>query len=1437
MASLDVIRKLTIRATTEGVDQAAASVEKLADSQGKLAAASVKTEKATLSVDQALQRTARRYDQEARAQQDLAQVQKTLNAARDQGLISQSRQNELMSLAIRAHNSAGAAAQQHSRALQELSTASQGLAGNLGSVGGILARMGPVGLAVAATIAVITLGFAAAASAALSFADEMGKLADTAETIGFTVEKLKALQVAAAEVGISGEQLNGMMEKFSVTLGKVREGDEGAIKSMNRLQAGLADAVRTAGSADEKFQLVIDALGKVDKATAAVSAREIFGRAGLAAIRLAGLSLDELVQNMNAIDKAAIASAKSFDAIGDSVKKNFAQAGTNIKSAFAGPVLQALEPISNIVLELSRTFVLLASGPIATLFEPLITGAKDVLIQLNTLNIEIANLGAGAAFQNLGQRLFGPQVTAAITLVVSALQALGEAIVAVISLFAALNRAAIAALSFNIVGNFQEQLNAAAAAVGQLQTAYSNVRDAAALAIPQITATGTAAQQSGQSLAGTTESWVRYASFQNDVVRSGERWLDQQTKLPPQLNASTSAVGKQTKALKENNDVLKELGQVAGQLGSSLVTAFLNGDSAAKALNSTLKSISASAASKAIDKLTNLDFAGAAVSGAISIGAAIGSFLFGDDEDEKKAAEAAKQRAEQVAQAAAAAAEQLRQAQAAFAGLTDEVAAFNREVAGLVEGDLTAAIRELLATSIKLQEAASAAGDVAGLEAIRVSGAAGILRLVIGFLEDFPDAIAEFGAGGPITDAKNNMKAVIDQFNNFNDSLMEVARLTGDIEGVQLRSAQLQQAAIKAALATFNVDKPLSAFVDRLTDIKARAEVLENALVELGVAAEDAAQIVNTRLTVALKSLNDEFFDPLIREVNRLAGGDWINQAQDLFNRVQELNADAAALGIKTTLILEFYVRSAQEIVDQNQLVGDSFLALQRMLGLAGTSLHEFNAAIEETAAVVVRSAQEIADAIQSNEDRLFLAIHRSDSLQDQLLRFDLAAQREREAEIKAGGQALASLERALAQERLNIIADFAAAQAEEAKRAAEEAERARQQQIEAAQRAAEEIARAFQEAVDFISAQVRRIQDFIADFLSSPESILKPSEQLAAAQQHFASELSAAASGNRDALSNITGNAQNVIDAVRRYYGSSAAGQGLIQQLLGQLQGLPSLLSPEEFIVKGVTEAVVDLGTTITDVTIDQTEILAALLENLRLALQTGDAQAFALALLPLFEQLDTTMDQALNIEELRAALGSDFDTGTLDRIFKELDGNGNGLLEKAELIKAATGGTEVAVGTSNSLLDAIKVQTAFLSFIANMLTSINLHVEFCDHLATIAAWVPGSSHAMGGWISGGIPGRDSVHARLMPGEFVVRSSIAQRNPWLEGFNATGIYPANDNGGGFVGAIHGLERSLLRGIAALIETQLQTAGVIAKPIEEANKLQRTRRGEKKKAA
>ena len=295
----------------------------------------------------------------------------------------------------------------------------------------------------------------------------------------------------------------------------------------------------------------------------------------------------------------------------------------------------------------------------------------------------------------------------------------------------------------------------------------------------------------------------------------------------------------------------------------------------------------------------------------------------------------------------------------------------------------------------------------------------------------------------------------------------------------------------------------------------------------------------------------------------------------------------------------------------------------------------------------------------------------------------------------------------------------------------------------------------------------------------------------------------------------------------------------------------MPSQLSPEEFIVEGLKPPIVAIPPAITPPITgaigDQTTTLAILLNNLKLAVSTGDSQAIAIALLPLFEDLDTTMDKALSFDELKAGLGTTFSTGTLRQIFLELDGNGNGLLEKSELIKAATQGTRGEVEDNNTLLGTVtdllgQIKTSLL-----LLKSIDLHVQWCDLLQqihtntqSIATWQAGSSHAQGGVIGGRSHGMGGVPIVAEGGEYIVnKHDTAWARPLLDAINyghgLPMMAPANDNG--VVVAIHSLERSLLRGFQAMIAAELEAAGVIAKPAQEANKLTRARRGEKKKVA
>ena len=471
--------------------------------------------------------------------------------------------------------------------------------------------------------------------------------------------------------------------------------------------------------------------------------------------------------------------------------------------------------------------------------------------------------------------------------------------------------------------------------------------------------------------------------------------------------------------------------------------------------------------------------------------------------------------------------------------------------------------------------------------------------------------------------------------------------------------------------ALLNLGVETSSYSQKLKEAREKAEDIRLTLIEFGTTADEAALAVETRLNVAIARLRDQFLDDLVRKVNELAGGAWINQLTDLVDEVAQLRTDAAALGIQTGLIDEYFVRAAQKIIDENQLVGSAFDAVAATLGQLGGGLHEFSAAAEEAAQALKRSAQEIANTIQSYQDQLFIAQQDTQTLAGQLAVFDLQAQRAREQEIAAGGEALAALEALQAQQRLNIINDYN-------QRIAEEQQRALEQQLEAQRRAAEEAQRVWDEAAKFLQNATQNIQNWISSFLGGSQSPLSPLARLSSAQSTFSTQYSAALGGDRDALQGITGNAQTLGDAIKSVYGSTTAGQTLINQMLSQLQSLPAQLSPEQFIVDNLSPVITD----ITDAVDAQTQAYQDAQTALITAINTGSAANIASALSTYFDTIDTTMDSAIDFNEMKNALGFTYTTGTLRSIFTELDGNGNGILERSELINKSLGGTSTSFG-----------------------------------------------------------------------------------------------------------------------------------------------------------
>lgn len=250
----DVVRRITIQAQSSGVDQTSASLQKLAAAQNGVAVASENTDKATLSLQSRLNSLQKSLDAEYAAEQKLASIEKTLDAARAQGLISLTRENELLDLASTKYKVAGESAEAMAEGFKTAKEVATGLVAGLG-VSSLLVGLGEL-------------------PSKIEEAVKAGaELKDTAETIGTTTTNLQELDYAAQQNGVSTETMNTALEKFSTNLGKAQQGSGELydILKANHVQItgnllkdfeNYANLVEGATSAEQKNLLVTAAFGR-----------------------------------------------------------------------------------------------------------------------------------------------------------------------------------------------------------------------------------------------------------------------------------------------------------------------------------------------------------------------------------------------------------------------------------------------------------------------------------------------------------------------------------------------------------------------------------------------------------------------------------------------------------------------------------------------------------------------------------------------------------------------------------------------------------------------------------------------------------------------------------------------------------------------------------------------------------------------------------------------------------------------------------------------------------------------------------------------------------------------------------------------------------------------------------------------------------------------
>ena len=110
------------------------------------------------------------------------------------------------------------------------------------------------------------------------FASEGDKVAKTARLIGMSVKDFQAFSFAAERSGVSLEQFNSGMQRFSITLGKARSGD----KTANQMLSALLPKELAAYKDERELLLDLsDSYTKLSESQRNFVSQSIFGRTGV----------------------------------------------------------------------------------------------------------------------------------------------------------------------------------------------------------------------------------------------------------------------------------------------------------------------------------------------------------------------------------------------------------------------------------------------------------------------------------------------------------------------------------------------------------------------------------------------------------------------------------------------------------------------------------------------------------------------------------------------------------------------------------------------------------------------------------------------------------------------------------------------------------------------------------------------------------------------------------------------------------------------------------------------------------------------------------------------------------------------------------------------------------------------------------------------------
>lgn len=193
--------------------------------------------------------------------------------------------------------------------------------------------------------------FLLAEKRALDFADGLVKASDIT---GVSIEKLQELRFVAGQTGVSLEELDGGLEKYTRLLGQAQAGNKAAGESFQALGVSVTDASGAPRQTELVLMDVLRVLERIPDANArAAAAQEVFGRSSTRMSVLAAGGAGSIDQMVESARQAGLIIngdlVRAGDAAGDSIDK----LQSIIRAGLTKALLQAAPEIERFINELT----------------------------------------------------------------------------------------------------------------------------------------------------------------------------------------------------------------------------------------------------------------------------------------------------------------------------------------------------------------------------------------------------------------------------------------------------------------------------------------------------------------------------------------------------------------------------------------------------------------------------------------------------------------------------------------------------------------------------------------------------------------------------------------------------------------------------------------------------------------------------------------------------------------------------------------------------------------------------------------------------------------------------------------------------------------------------------------------------------------------------